>query len=281
MVDVRAAPPAGPVFAAFSWRRPDYKMMQRGWLGLLRTFPLAAVNLTDKITASLYALPTAIVFGSFAWNGGEYKGEKTTAGFLKSYEDELREFLALVIAEPSYSTWWAHKRLFFRMSLPVFDCIGKQMPECLHGQDAADACNNIASRVIAEMAPDIVQLDLSRLLLTRGDNRTTADLAVDAFHYKHHAQVLLMRGALTAVLRAILERDADMSDRLVPVCSLSANANMAGGDGRASAVSLSRSDWFDMHSIALVTVCICATSLLALMLARCPAALGDGCSGGR
>lgn len=166
-------------------------------------------------------LPDALVIGNWAWHARFWDGPPKFADFLDSYETELRTFLLELVDRPSYQRWWAHGRLFWRFALPseVYPGNPKSVGPHFDRQYSVDACNAIAARLLKEIAPGIVRLDQSRLLLHADAGAAAAAiearevrLTTDGLHYRHPIQVVLMRHTLTVIIRN-MNRRAERSSR--------------------------------------------------------------------
>ena len=148
-------------------------------------------------------LPDAIILANWAGHAVIWKGARNATAFLGAYESELRAFLVELVAHPSYDAWWGRGRLYWRFALPSGRC-PEGMSGCFEGQDSVEACNAIATRVLGELAPGIIQIDQTRILGLAGSG---VRLSFDGLNFYHPVQALLMRHLLSLVLRDIRIRE--------------------------------------------------------------------------
>ena len=181
--------------------------------------PLAPMQVLGD-SARMGRLPDVLVLGNWARHAENWQGEKTLAAFLEEYERELRAFVKALVSSSSWSRWWSRGRVVWRLALPAERHTPPQPVPLLYTQACVDGSNEVALRVLGELAPEVRILNQAALVL-HADEDAAAALAVpllgNGILYKPPVQVLLMRHALAFILAGIHE--TERSGSAVPVAA--------------------------------------------------------------
>lgn len=171
-------------------------------------------------SARMARLPDVLVLGNWARHAENWQGEKTLVAFLDEYERELRTFVKALVSSSSWSRWWSHGRIVWRLALPAERHSPPQPVPLLYTQACVDGSNEVALRVLGELAPEVRILDQAALV-QHADEDAAAALAApmlgNGLVYKPPVQVLLMRHALAFILAGIHE--TERSGAAVPVAA--------------------------------------------------------------
>lgn len=179
--------------------------------------------------------PDACVFGAWLWHAGypRIAPPVTLEAIVDDYGGRVRAFLHTLTRQPAYARYWAAPdgppRLFWRAALPTENgytlqlANGTTVPAFKHPEGVRVA-NAAARAAIAEVAPGIVWVDQSPLLLREspGVEGTAPDdvppprvLTADGTHLRPPLQLVAMQHLLLLTAAASA---ASVSNGGGPVC---------------------------------------------------------------
>ena len=158
--------------------------------------------------ARMARLPDILVLGNWARHVENWQGKRTLVAFLEAYERELRVFAKALVGSPSWERWWRHGRVIWRLALPAERHSPVQPLSLFYSQACVDGSNEVAMRVLGELAPEVRMLDQAALVQHADEDAAAAlarPLLGNGVLYKPPVQLLLMRHALAFALSSLHE----------------------------------------------------------------------------
>lgn len=158
--------------------------------------------------ARMARLPDILVLGNWARHVENWQGKRTLVAFLEAYERELRVFAKALVESPSWERWWRHGRVVWRLALPAERHSPPQPLSLFYSQACVDGSNEVAMRVLGELAPEIRMLDQAALVQHADEDAAAAaprPMLGNGVLYKPPVQLLLMRHALAFAVSSLHE----------------------------------------------------------------------------